>query len=150
MEILPGRIWQITDKLYQGGRCGIHQQLPADLVTAVVDLDCSYPPYPDVLTIRMQIEDFYYPGDNWLKNAVGLINVLIEHEHSVLVHCHAGISRSAMLAIGYLMCHESSTFMNFDAARKLLFSKNQNTDPSSWFVSGLRDFEAAIEDDPRY
>jgi len=56
----------------------------------------------------------------------------------ILVHCMAGISRSATLVIAYLMAHEKKTFHQ---AVELVVSKRPCVSPNSGFVAQLKLFE---------
>jgi len=57
---------------------------------------------------------------------------------SVLVHCMAGISRSATLVIAYLMAHEKKTFYQ---AVELVTTKRPCVSPNSGFIAQLKLFE---------
>ena len=60
---------------------------------------------------------------------------------NVLVHCHAGISRSATIVLSYLMRHKSITFAE---ASEFLATKRKCIRPNSGFVKQLEKYENEI------
>lgn len=59
----------------------------------------------------------------------------------VLVHCNAGVSRSASIVIAYLMKHYG---MSFDEAFKFVKSKRSFIRPNAGFVEQLKAYEAKL------
>ncbi|XP_041367191.1 dual specificity protein phosphatase 19-like [Gigantopelta aegis] len=60
----------------------------------------------------------------------------------VLVHCNAGVSRSATFVIAYLMQHEG---MSFEEAFRYLRTKREKTCPNPGFVSQLKRYEEVLK-----
>ncbi|KAJ3411536.1 phosphatase, partial [Chytridiales sp. JEL 0842] len=58
---------------------------------------------------------------------------------TVLVHCVAGISRSATIVVAYLM---KSNNMSFEESMEFVKSKKPNVEPNEGFVTQLRLFGA--------
>jgi len=62
-------------------------------------------------------------------------------ENNVLIHCHAGISRSASISIYYLMRKYN---MTFDQALSHLSSKRSIVRPNPWYEKQLRYVETVL------
>ncbi|KAM7354819.1 MAP kinase-specific phosphatase [Cochliomyia hominivorax] len=56
----------------------------------------------------------------------------------VLVHCNAGVSRSASIVIGYLMHHHD---MDFETAYKHVKSQRECIQPNAGFLKQLKEFK---------
>ncbi len=56
----------------------------------------------------------------------------------ILFHCYAGVSRSASLAIAYLM---KTNIMTFDKAYELVKMKRNMINPNNGFMEALHKFE---------
>lgn len=69
-------------------------------------------------------------------------NQIIEHVHKrngrILIHCNAGVSRSASVCIAYLMVQSK---MNFDAAFALVKSKRECIRPNDGFLKQLKQMD---------
>lgn len=61
---------------------------------------------------------------------------------NVLVHCHAGISRSATIVIGYLMKYEN---MNLKTSLAFVLKKRPCIYPNSGFMKQLFDYETRLK-----
>ena len=61
---------------------------------------------------------------------------------NVLVHCMAGISRSAAIVMGYLMATEN---MNLESAYKFVRKKRTLAFPNMGFVKQLKDYEKQLK-----
>jgi len=64
--------------------------------------------------------------------------------HSVLVHCMAGISRSATIVIGYLMTVYPT--INFEAAFARVRKIRKVVRPNDGFLEQLRQYDSELED----
>ncbi len=69
------------------------------------------------------------------------IDEAIKSKGNVLVHCHAGMSRSSTIIIAYLI---KSQKMNFDKALELLKTKREKVNPNAGFVEQLKNYEKEI------
>jgi hypothetical protein len=83
---------------------------------------------------RVDIYSYFY-------NAVEFIDDALSHGNNVLVHCYAGISRSASIVLAYLMAINKYTLSD---ALELLISKRRICDPNRGFVLQLKCFEWAL------
>ena len=60
---------------------------------------------------------------------------MTKENRNILVHCAAGVSRSASFTIAYLMRKKG---MGFEEAHKLVKEKRKIIRPNSYFVEQLR------------
>ncbi|XP_053407922.1 dual specificity protein phosphatase 4-like [Mercenaria mercenaria] len=77
----------------------------------------------------------------WFNEALHFIETIRKQEGIVLVHCRAGISRSATICIAYLMTYQSFTLdqaFEFVRARREIISPNMN------FMQQLYEFERML------
>ncbi|CAF4843918.1 unnamed protein product [Pieris macdunnoughi] len=70
-----------------------------------------------------------------LKESLLFMNEAIEKKENVLVHCNAGVSRTSLVAIAYLMHYEN---MAFEDSYNLVKSKRPCIRPNDGFVKQLR------------
>lgn len=139
------KFYKIEENLYQGGKYILEEPNEEFVCDAVVTL-C-----PDVniskdLKIKkhivMEIEDGPFPGQSWLKKAVEEVENLIESGHKVYIHCHAGMSRSVMLTAAYMM---KKDWLIWDEALEKIAKCNPTIDPSSRFITGLKEWQKLLK-----
>ncbi|KAG6448701.1 hypothetical protein O3G_MSEX005640 [Manduca sexta] len=70
-----------------------------------------------------------------LRECLPYINVAIDSKENVLVHCNAGVSRTSMVAIAYLMQYKN---MSYDDAYELVKDKRPAIQPNDGFKKQLR------------
>lgn len=68
------------------------------------------------------------------------INTCIAHNKSILVHCYAGISRSATIVLAYLI----SKGMKLENAYQMVKMKRNIINPNSGFMRQLQDYDNRI------
>ena len=73
------------------------------------------------------------------KSTFEFINNALKEGGSLLVHCNAGISRSATIVIAYLM--QKRLFNGFDSAYEHVKSKRFKINPNRGFIKQLYEFE---------
>lgn len=78
-----------------------------------------------------------FPGITWLDIATDIIQKCIDAGWSVLVHCDAGMSRSAMVMVAYFMKRDGLSAD--DALDKVL--EKRSIAPNPYFLVGLEDWE---------
>lgn len=99
----------------------------------------------DVLSYRVPVDDD--PGDNdvmlaHLPIVVLVIDDVLRYKHGVLVHCRAGMQRSAAVVAGYLMWKRGLTA---DEAFEFINSKKHETFwPVPTFEPALRRWETEL------
>ena len=69
------------------------------------------------------------------------IDEAIKGGGNILVHCHAGISRSTSIIMAYLMKHQK---MNFNKAFELIKEKRGKIQPNSGFILQLKAYEKEL------
>eukprot|EP01129_Flabellula_baltica_P014490 TRINITY_DN6943_c0_g1_i1.p1 TRINITY_DN6943_c0_g1~~TRINITY_DN6943_c0_g1_i1.p1 ORF type:complete len:273 (-),score=42.63 TRINITY_DN6943_c0_g1_i1:8-745(-) len=82
-----------------------------------------------------------------LYRAIDFIQSKASRDGNILVHCSAGVSRSASLVIGYIM---ASKMMTFDQALAYVVEKRSLVDPNSGFVNCLRKLEGPKTQKKKY
>lgn len=132
-------IFEVYPWLWQGAEPRIEEDLPKN-ITAIVNLrsmlarDVSL--VSDYMShyIWIPIPDDDFPGLSWLEHTVDLIKVLKKSDAVILIHCLAGVSRSAMLTGAVLMEENNWTV---DKALNFLAEKNPHINPNRSFMHGL-------------
>lgn len=73
-----------------------------------------------------------------IKRTNEIIESVYEHNGRILIHCNAGVSRSASVCIAYLMLHRK---MNFSAAFSCVKSKRECIRPNDGFLKQLKQMD---------
>ena len=69
------------------------------------------------------------------------IDDAIKNGGRVMVHCHAGISRSSSIILAYLIKYKN---MSFDEALATAQKKREKINPNPGFVKQLKEYEAIV------
>ncbi|XP_059061726.1 dual specificity protein phosphatase 19 [Achroia grisella] len=69
-----------------------------------------------------------------LRQGIPFIKQAIDNKDNILIHCNAGVSRTSMMAIGYLMHCQN---MEFEDAYKLVKEKRPVIQPNAGFKRQL-------------
>lgn len=105
---------------------------------------CPKPEFiPDSHFLRVPVNDSF--GEKilpWLDRSVEFIDKAKACNARVLVHCLAGISRSATIAIAYIMKRMN---MSLDEAYRFVKEKRPTISPNFNFLGQLLDFEKKIK-----
>ena len=129
--------------IYLGGyRCGTElSSLVALNIKSIIicgsELKQYFPEQIDYLQFEIEdevdqdISSHFQAAFDFISNA----------KDNVLVHCHAGISRSATIVLSYLMKHRNISFVD---ARAFLKTKRRCICPNSGFVKQLEKYEKEI------
>ena len=89
----------------------------------------------NILDTEIQnIKQYFDPANEFINNA-------INNKGKVLVHCHAGISRSGTICIAYIMKYKK---MKFDDALKFVRQKRPKISPNKGFIEQLRNYEKEL------
>ena len=89
----------------------------------------------NILDTEIQnIKQYFEPANEFINNA-------INNKGKVLVHCHAGISRSGTICIAYIMKYKK---MKFDDALKFVRQKRPKISPNKGFIEQLRNYEKEL------
>ncbi|KAM9327941.1 dual specificity protein phosphatase 16 [Pholidichthys leucotaenia] len=108
---------------------------------------CPKPDFiPESHFLRVPVNDSFCEKIlPWLDRSVEFIEKAKASNARVLVHCLAGISRSATIAIGYIMKRMD---MSLDEAYRFVKEKRPTISPNFNFLGQLLDFEKKIKSPP--
>lgn len=126
----------VVNNLYQGASLSV-EKIPTSIVS-IINLEWPiqhnyYPPSHVHQVLYMGIPDGGWPGDNWIRSIVNIIDSLMALG-PVYVHCFAGVSRSCMVVVAYLILHLGWTFHKaYDYIREV----NPDCDMNEDFIEGL-------------
>jgi len=132
-EVVPGAVYlggyQVAGDLACLQRHGI-----THIVNMAADVcDSSFPQHFSYLTYYLKdtnnedISPLFYRTLDWMQSAV-------ERGGRVLVHCREGVSRSATMAIAYLMWRQG---LSFEAAHEKLRRSRPICNPNTGFICQL-------------
>lgn len=115
------------------------------VVNATANIPFTAGAWPDVQTIRVPVNDDPDENETMLRHlpvVVLAIEDVLSHGHGVLVHCRAGMQRSAAVVAGYLMWKRGLTA---DQAFEFINAKKPETFwPRATFERALRAWEEAL------
>ncbi|XP_067129401.1 dual specificity protein phosphatase 1-A-like [Centruroides vittatus] len=113
-------------------------------ITGLVNVSQNCPNYfEDTFTyLSIPIED----SNNediaiWFNQAIGFIERFRSENGKVLVHCHAGVSRSATICMAYLMATRK---LRMEEAYEYVKKKRRIVSPNFNFMGQLLSFEAQV------
>ena len=98
--------------------------------------------FPGVTYMHVSVKDA--PEQNissWFERCIRFIRTALSGPGAVLVHCHAGISRSATVIIAYLM---NSRSMSYPLAVGLVHTVRPTINPNFGFVQQLQDYAETL------
>ena len=137
---------KVTDKIYLGDiKSGNDINfLKEENISNVLSLtgDIFSPKYPKKLKISQKIINIDdSPKENILKFFKECI-LYIENSDKILVHCMAGVSRSATIVIAYLMWKTHASYIE----TKNFVKNRRNIYPNDGFTQQLIIFEKMLKD----
>lgn len=136
----------IIDNIYLGDSSHSEEELITIGVSYVFNITMNYyRDYKKVIEIKCPIEDV----SEWdilesFPKIVDKIKELHDKGHTIYVHCHAGISRSASIIILYLIKYHK---YNFREAFKFVRNKRICIQPNPGFVKQLKILEKEYSKD---
>lgn len=80
---------------------------------------------------------------DWFQSAFDFIDQVKSCDGKVLIHCVGGVSRSATIAVGYVMRHLQ---LSLDNAYRLVKEKRPTISPNLNFMGQLLDYEKQLVD----
>jgi protein-tyrosine phosphatase len=143
-EITPG-LWIGSE-----GDARNPEFMAAKGVRLVVNCSRNIPVYTNIQTYRVPVDDD--PSENptiikhWSVTSVAIDNVLA-HGGAVLVHCRAGMQRSAATVAAYLMWKYRLTAKQ--AMKRINDLKRETFYPRPTFLKALQRWEARLAKTPR-
>lgn len=84
---------------------------------------------------QTELSDYYTQAFNFIDQS-------ISEEGKVLIHCNAGVSRSAAILIAYLM---KSQNLSYEAAWSLVKDKRPSINPNIGFIIQLKNYEKQLD-----
>ena len=137
---------ELIDNLYIGtiGAASNLKQLEKNKITHILIAGEGIKKYfPDKFTyIQFNILDTEIQNiKQYFEQANEFINNAINNNGKVLVHCHAGISRSSTICIAYIMKYKK---MKFEDALKFVRQKRPKISPNKGFIQQLRNYEKEL------
>jgi len=135
----PPNYSQIDDGLYLGG----YVQQPPPVARAVLNLCESEDPYHAEVHAWQPIRDAApAPSLDWLRQQVAFIEAERAAGRVVYVHCHAGVSRGAMVTTAYLMSRDGRTR---DETLAFLRTRRPQVRPNPAFMELLLEWEKQLK-----
>lgn len=134
----------IEEGLYMGG--AVDKAPPG--TRAVLNLCQFEDPYRCEVHVWQPIPDRAPAPDlDWLRKQVAFVDAQRKAGRTVYVHCRAGISRSGMVTVAYLMQEHDWTR---DKALEFVRSKRPMTRPHPAFLERLLDWERTLRRTERF
>jgi predicted protein tyrosine phosphatase len=112
-------------------------------ITYIINLSkISYAKYDNIKYLDIPIDDAMNSDMTpYFDQAIEFISKAFRHHANILVHCAAGISRSATIVIAYLV---KKYGMTVAAAHKYLAASRPAVAPNEAFLSQLKRFEKEV------
>lgn len=139
---------EILSHVFLGDHChASNMELLKKLgMTAVINVSRSCNNYfPDEFRyLTIPVEDSQYADlSSWFQKAITFIDQEKHLGGRVLVHCHAGVSRSATVCLAYLMQCDG---LALDSAFEYVQSRRSVISPNLNFMRQLQDFEKELSE----
>lgn len=141
----------MSNQVLRGGRLWVdncnaaeHSALKARSITAVCALGdpdaCYAEPMDGIIYLRITLLDHHYVDikTHFESTTRFIYEQLARPGGRVLVHCAAGVSRSATICMAYLMRYHH---LSLPAAYAVLLEARPVVDPNPGFVEQLREWE---------
>ncbi len=135
-------ISKIDDRLFLGAY-PTQQLINSNNITHIINVTTDFPTYvcPNIMTIQLNdcinvnIGDYFESAHNFIQQS-------LNSNGTVLVHCHAGISRSATILISFYMKTKNMTMyeaLNYIRARRPI------VEPNIGFIEILLSYEMQLK-----
>ena len=143
-------ISQINEHLFVGNRHIANDQnrLEEHGITCVVNCSAGLEHFVDAYTedikwLHLPMYDCSFTGDleSYIPDAIEFIDEAINEGHKILIHCHAGISRSTSITIAYLMYKHN---LRYERAYSRVKAKRYCCKPNSRFVTQLKNYDFSL------
>jgi dual specificity MAP kinase phosphatase len=134
-EIIPG--------LYLSGIECIPSEISNTDITNVISVLNEPPTFTEKYNhMKIQISDTHSQNiEKYFEKTHKFIDEALEKKEKVLVHCFAGISRSATIVISYLM---KKNKIDMNTAYNMVKKIRPCVSPNFWFFASLHKFEKEI------
>eukprot|EP01061_Rhynchopus_euleeides_P020453 TRINITY_DN33261_c0_g1_i1.p1 TRINITY_DN33261_c0_g1~~TRINITY_DN33261_c0_g1_i1.p1 ORF type:complete len:196 (+),score=69.69 TRINITY_DN33261_c0_g1_i1:75-662(+) len=143
IEIIPGLY--LGSKLAAADREALRDCGITAVLNTAREIPCYHKDDPDVRYMELEMND---DADDDIAShfdgSIAFIRHCIEQGGAVLVHCQAGISRSASIVIAYLMATGGASLREAFMQAK---EKSSNLQPNQHFFAALQRFEKSLNPD---
>ena len=137
------RLCEVTDHLYLGGAAVASEAHCTKAgITQVINCTMDVPEVKDVKNVRISVDDT--PSANlepYFDKVADLINEEVQNRGKTLVHCVAGVSRSASFCIGYMIKYHH---LSLKEAYNFVKEKRTVIRPNIGFFRQLIDYEVKV------
>ena len=143
--ILYYNISKITDNIYLSGVNGANNINKLNECNIKCILNCTknelnyFENNNDMMYTRISIDDTFNQNiEKYFDSTYDFIEKCISMNKNILVHCHAGVSRSATILIAYFMRKNKMSYQEaYDFVKKSRDCINPNPD----FVNALKNYK---------
>jgi protein-tyrosine phosphatase len=135
---------EIIDDLFLSGlECANPSSLEEKDISNVISVLKNPEPLPKKYRHeKIEVDDTFGQGiETHFERAHQVIDEALQNNEKILVHCRAGISRSATIVISYIM---KSQRMKFEDALKFVKSKRRIVSPNMEFFLALQKYEGEL------
>ena len=137
------KLCQVTDHLYIGGATvATENHCKQANITQVINCTIDIPEVKDVKSVRISVDDTPFANlEPHFDKVADLIQSEVSNGGKTLVHCVAGVSRSASFCIGYMMKYHH---LSLKEAYHLVKQKRLVIRPNIGFFRQLIDYEIKL------
>lgn len=139
---LPPNVNQITDQLYVGGFIDLHDWSALNKLGVTVDVNLQAERHDHFVALTpenyiwLPTMDHAAPDPAAIDRGVALVQAALRNNKQVLIHCHAGMGRSALLCAAVLVAEGHSVA----EAWQLVKTKRPIANLHPWQHAALEDF----------
>lgn len=139
---LPPNVNQITDQLFVGGFIDLHDWNELNKLGITVDVNLQAERHDRFITptpenyLWLPTMDHAAPDPNAIDRGVAYIQAQLQQDKKVLIHCHAGMGRSALLCAAVLVAEGQSPA----TAWQIVKTKRPIANLHPWQQTALQDF----------
>ncbi len=139
---LPPNVNQITDQLYVGGFIDLHDWAELNKLGVTVDVNLQAERHDHFVALTpenyiwLPTMDHAAPDPAAIDRGVVLVQAALRNHKKVLIHCHAGMGRSALLCAAVLVAEDHSVAESWD----LVKTNRPIANLHPWQHAALEDF----------
>lgn len=137
-------ITPITDSIYLSGFTGASNKSLFDKYNIKSVINCSknisnYFEDNNIVYLRVPIDDISGQHiENYFSTTFDFIDLSIRNNKNILVHCHAGMSRSVTILIAYFMKKNN---WDYNTSYNFIKSKRTIANPNNDFINSLKNYD---------
>ena len=107
------------------------------IICAAMNIKEYFPKHFKYLTVKL-LDSETENIKKYFDQTGKFINDALKEKGKVLVHCHAGISRSSTICLAYIIKYKK---MSFDKALELVKKKRDKINPNPGFIIQLKEYQ---------